>query len=399
MALYLAPQTGDPMGEAAELQKEMLGYFKRKKVPIRLLRQPEQLETLAGDPTAAVFCGDDGKTQFDWIRRCNEAGVPVIAAAFPHRVAGVSYCSIELDPERVMRRIADYCYQYGKRHVAFFGVNPYNQTDTAMASALFRILPGMRRTDFFYNTGSLTPCFEAFYAVRHRYDAVLAVNDIAAASLQQALRTRDGGYWNDRFLISFSDDRLAEFCVPSLTSVTYDRVDLMQAVMTTYRVLVRHPGQFDSFSLTLKAKIAVRESTQNRPPLPCTQNEALLLPRTLSYPTQRTEPALYLDDPFTQASMRLALLLRHLDSIDAEILLALLDGESNERIGERLFLTVRAVLYRITRMTKLVGLQERREIIDLVRENLDRERLTAYFQTLTDADASEEARAPARVEL
>ncbi len=396
MALYVALSEHSPriLINASQTQANMLSkYFRRKKINVFETTSIAEFEALSSeDPTPVLLLCTD-QSYNDWVRASNRMNIPVIALTFPNALPGLTYCSADLDPQAVMVQISQYMLQNGKTHIAFVGINTGSEVDFRKASTLYTIHPTMQISDFFINTGSIDACLDAFLAVRDRYDGIIVTNDCASLLLLQKLKKIDPDYLNGRFLVSFANTVLSRLSAPSITSVTYSDAALRHAVLTTYRMLAKYPGDFVSLTTTLGSQFFPRDTTDNRP-LPTISRDLLYAnytPRNFRLPVgMRTPPRYtYDNDPDVNRIVRLDALLDSLDLIDFQIILAFLDNVKNEEVCNRLHISMKTIQYRTKQMFQALLVEKKKEFIAFVSQYIDRDALRAYLRVLEEREAAD----------
>ncbi len=271
-------------------------------------------------------------------------GRPILAdAAKPLGLYGVSSVTFEL--EESIRLCLDRLTDAGRQRIALLGLNP-NGGDAVK----LRAFP--EKKDVFAAKESLTECVEAFVKERARdYDAVICANDTTAIRLLAELdrfgiRTPD-----ELWVIGMGNSLLGAALPTPLTSVSFDYTELGRASVRLCRALVREPVDV-TVSFCLPCSLAVRAtaplSDRSMAPKPNAPK-----PR----PPYRGGGRRYFDG--AEPILLIESILEGSDAIDRELLLLLAEGAGCETIAERLYLTDRAVRYRISKLIAKYGLPHR----------------------------------------
>lgn len=212
----------------------------------------------------------------------------------------------------------------------------------------------------FDNRGSLADCYTAFYPQRKNFDAVLCVNDIAAASLIHHLQ-QDGIRVPEELQIAcFGSSRIASLSKPSLTSLTLECDELGKQAVSIYAYLQKSAPSV-SVSVRISGRLIVRETT-----ILTDGYHAHIEP--LHTAEDGSEPNFY-DDKEVIAFTLLENLLLNCDELDKRILSGQLAGMTTEELAESLNLALESVRYRVRRLLSHTGMKTRGELLKFLCEN------------------------------
>lgn len=212
----------------------------------------------------------------------------------------------------------------------------------------------------FDNQGSLEECYRSFFPRWKDFDAVLCVNDMAAASLIHHLR-RDGIRIPEELQIAcFGSSQIARLSMPSLTSLTLECDELGKQAVSIYAYLQKSAPSV-SVSVRVSGQLIVRETT-----ILTDGYKARIEPPHSA--DDRDEPNFY-DDKEVKAFTLLENLLLNCDELDKRILSGQLAGSTMEELAESLNLAQESVRYRLRRLLSHAGMETRRELLEFLRDN------------------------------
>lgn len=285
---------------------------------------------------------------------------PVIvnAAMLPVRHFRCSGVLFEL--EEILSRCVEALADAGRKRTALLGVSESSVTDRRKAEAFCKI-PGCREEDVFWAEGRLEDCVSRFAEGLDGsdYDAALCANDTTAVCLIHCLR-RKGIVPPERlYVVGMGNSFVGAGMTPGLTSVRFDYHEMGVTAVRLYHSL-RQSRTDCHMTVSLPCRLVVRASAPLKAlpagPVPASRADAL--------------PQDYFGGDEVQNIIRIETVLQSGDWTDREILFGLLRGESCDGMAERLFLSNRAVRYRLAHILRQYDFASRAELEAALRRAL-----------------------------
>mgnify|MGYP000000182727 FL=1 len=383
MALYILNDPNIPMYIPLKTQYEisMIKALNRKRIPTKTLRQTSDASFMADDPQAVLLIPEFNASSTELILFCNKNNIPVIVLHSANTlVPFLTFSGIYGHSYTDERAILQYCIGAGKKRLALFGFKNVSP-DRDHADAIYNIYPQFTQNDLFQRTAGFEQCFTDFFPRRYEYDAILCANDFIAACLLKKLKQLDDDYAKSRFIIGISNTYISKLFKTTITSVTYSRDDVVQAVAATYRVLLHNKNHLTSINYLLPTKIFPRESTRHIP-LP-EKNISLPAVKSLREPQLKFAE---ISQNFNEgADLKQLIVLENMfvtfDKLDFQILLYFMKGATNTEIANRLFITPQALQYHTRQMFEYTKTSGKQKFISLISEYISAENLESYISS------------------
>ena len=207
----------------------------------------------------------------------------------------------------------------------------------------------------YYNSSSLSDCFEKFSQSAKNYDGVICVNDYAAISLTQNLKD------DSVYIVSCGDTILASKTKPSITNIDSCFKEFGKTAYQLYNLLQKNKNA-SSVTIKLKSNIIPRETTDFTP--------CELTSSSYRNSIQKTDDVYYKDKEINEM-MRIETLLNICDKTDNLILKELRSNTPTDRIADKLFMSVGGIKYRLKNMYKICDVQSKNEFIELINKYIN----------------------------
>ena len=255
----------------------------------------------------------------------------------------------------------------GCRRCALYGCFVNSSADLIKRRAYFEYAPrlGFEEPVSFENRSGLADCWSDFVREADRFDSVLCVNDIAAASLINHLRRAGYRVPEQLAVVCFGSSAISRFYSPAITSLSLDNSELGRQTVSMYAYLARSDRSV-SVSVRVAGSLNILGSTRPKPDAVAAAPHAVLSPVASSF----------YEDEEVKAFITLENILGACDELDLRILTRMMDDDKTERIAEALSLAPETVRYRVRRILQTVGMNSRAELIDRIRGNDFGEALT-----------------------
>lgn len=309
-------------------------------------------------PVAAVLIGDKEA----WIRRMipalRERGVkPILAGANPALYGeGVSGCA--LDRQTMVEHMVQYFCSAGRRRLASVGNDPRDVNDQVRVDAFLRQARSLglpvTEADVYPAETCLGACIERFLDRVSEYDGALCVNDFVGIQLILAAARR-GVRVPEQLFVAGSGNQILGICIePKLTTSTLDFLQVGMQAVNIWSYLARHP-EISAQSVSVPCALVCRESTACAP-----------LPQYRAAPLAGNGATDLSVPPSILRMRRLEGCLLRCDVMDLGILRGVLEGLSDDRIAERLFISHGTVQYRLKKLYREAAVRSKRELHDLL---------------------------------
>ncbi len=264
---------------------------------------------------------------------------------------------VGFDIAKTMRRMVHYSLANKRKRIAFFGAHDETHSDQVKMEeflALCRQYGLTSGLNDVYKDFTLSDCVKSFELNRHLYNAVICSSDAAAVYLLRWCKEHEVSVPEELFIIGFGDSIASRAVRPTLTTVQKDFEELGRQAVKLHQFLQRN-RDIRSANILVDCPLVVRESTAEIP----------YKKRFPKLPSGKLP--LYDADPDVLMVLQIEELLRMWDEIDRSIVRGLLENKTIISIAEGLFISVSAVKYRIKKMLTAASLQNKEELVSVVR--------------------------------
>ncbi len=188
-----------------------------------------------------------------------------------------------------------------------------------------------------------------------KFDAVICSNDTLAVFLIK--RMSESGYDVPRslYVIGMGNSSIGRNISVSLSSVLLDYMGLGRQAVRLCKYLSSNPGVFRTVSY-LKSSLVIRDSTDNMPFSPESSGQLVSGDGNEIY-----------KNPELADIIEIESFLQECDDTDREIVRLLLRGHTYDEIASKLFIHIRTLSYRKTKMFKRLSVSSRQEFCAKVR--------------------------------
>ncbi len=317
-------------------------------------------EVFGDQPWLIILIGTSISWMPEVMEHFDKLGVKCIVISFNPASTATAQGIVRMDHLSAMQTILTYLEQCQKTRVALYGLN-LNSSADMIKKECFTAWNAVRNEgqifNAFNNPASMEACYQAFRKERHRFDAVICVNDFVAVSLLRRLHQDGVKVPDDLFLLSFGNSVLSTQVKPSITTVTLEHEELGKQAVNLYAFIVKQ-DMATSVSVRVKCKLFVRQSTANIP-FDETRRLSTLQGQYLSHID-------FYSDPEAEQLMNIENLLMSCDDTDWAFLRGMLAGLTMDELEERLYLSASALRYRLKRIMSVAQCKTRAEFNDLL---------------------------------
>lgn len=300
-------------------------------------------------------------TNSEWL----EKALPVCEAVFDNRVIVLAnhenrfskgkYSIVTADITYSVQLLYNYLKHYGKTRIAMYGINPKSSSDAYRKRSF--LLCGGAETDLFYNTISLSQCYDDFSERAGQYDAVICVNDYAAISLTKHLED-----CRQLFITSCgAGSLLSHFFSPSITHTRINYASFGKAGLDLCRILQKNSSA-NSVNIYLASEFVPGQTTESLPFVKEAMQEAQAI--------QKNDDKYYADLEIDEM-IRVETLLNSCDANDLAIVKGILAGKTYANLAEELFMSTNGVKYKLKNMFQLCNVRSKAEFADLLKKYIN----------------------------
>ena len=270
-----------------------------------------------------------------------------------------------MDYKKAVHDLLDYFGTCHRKKVALFAVSLDSPADKIKADSFLSYVGknGERydQQDVFYFRGLTKNTCESFISVCSNYDAVIGTNDVSTVILLQMLSANGIKVPDDIFVASFGDASLSKSTTSELTLALLDCRNV--GIQATRMCATLSSSNFISgFVTRLNCEIDVRNSTANIPignrKIPTKIDGDMMLHNS------------FFSDPHINRIVIAEQVLEKCDSLDLEIMRALINREKYIDIADKLHVSENTVKYRIKRLLNFAKIESRSELTELMKSYL-----------------------------
>lgn len=286
---------------------------------------------------------------------------------------GANCSAVMVDYTDGMRRLTEYLAACGKKSIALYGINRKSSTDMIkhdFFKNLKQMDPDSPVADIFFNKHGIDECFDYMLPSIDKYDSFICANDIVARSLIQKLSEHGKRVPDDVYVASFGDYLLAKMGYPPLTTVSVDHEELGRQALFAYNYL-RKSDHKVYMTAKVPSTLHVRRSTDDKMPE--------ILPSTRYIRSSYGEYLDFLNDEECERILNVENMLAACDKLDLQIISGLLKKVPYSKMAVGLFISENVIFYRIKRLTKAAGVQNKEELIALINEFLSPDEISEYL--------------------
>ena len=292
---------------------------------------------------------------------------PIIVNASYGNSRQCKYSSVRFDMASGIQDVVDYCDVCRRKNRVLFGVRPDVAGD-AEKVRLFRQSTegsGLGELSVVYMEDTLEKSVSRFVNVflESDIDTVFCANDTVAIFLIQELQKNGVRIPEDVLIFGVGDSIVGRLIDVPLISLTADYVEMGKQAVRLWRYLYKDGADVDitvSIACQMNRKQIHVENVLSQCRLEKIEIEA-------DRGAGGWNDYLY-EDEMVKRLHRLEILLQSCDETDLYLLQALKKEKQEANIAEEIWMTPRAIRYRINKMMKRIGAGNRSEIVALLRE-------------------------------
>lgn len=278
---------------------------------------------------------------------------PVIVNACMLPVRQFRCSGVVFELEEALGKCLDLLKASGRKNTVLLGANPHSVTDHVKANAFLGASSHLSEDSIIWAEESLDRCIAEFseHLDRSECDSVICANDTAAICLSRCLTSLGYRLPEQLFIIGMGNSYVGAGMKKALTSVMFDYYEMGLMAVRLYHNLRQTPINYHS-TMSLPCRLIIRDSA----PL----NDADSVP-SIPHASDHLSNA-YFESDVIRNIIQAEAMLQAGDPADREILLGILRGESCAAMAEKLFFSDRTVRYRLNKLVRQYGFQNRTEL-------------------------------------
>ncbi len=334
-------------------------HAKKMNVHVDIIPDAQSAAHLSPNSPLIVYGND-----VDWLnkvlRELEPLQLRIILLDFTNNDSYSNISHIVINQAPLIQNSLELLKKQGRTKTAFWGVQKNDMTDATKASHFAKQLSP---DDVYQINDDIQSCFELLKEKIHNYDSVICANDHIAVYLLSQCKKLSIAVPEDLHIIGNGNTWIASHIAPSLTTSSDNREALAAMVIRFCMNLYSCPSikTMDTF---INVGLIERESTGNMY-LETDENDDSQFP----YPARSIWNV-----PLNELSQELLRInalnevLSSRTSTELQILNLLTLDKSYQDIAEEVFLSVDTVRYYVKKLYALLGINSRKELIELTNE-------------------------------
>lgn len=279
----------------------------------------------------------------------------IVLGNHENKLSRGKYSIVTADIAHDIQVLYKYLISYGKTRIAMYGINPDSTSDAFRKESFLAC--GASEDDLFYNSGSLSQCFDNFLGRLNEYDAVICVNDYAAISLVRYLKGE-----KPIFITSCGGGTLlSHFFSPCITHTWIDYQSFGKAGLDLSRILQKNKNA-NTVNIYLSSTFYAGETTDFLP---------LVKESIPDIKNVHKEIDNFYSDSEIDEMLKIETLLNSCDREDFLILERLLNNATYQKIAEELFMSTNGVKYKLKNMFQLCQVSSKSEFVELLNKYIN----------------------------
>lgn len=292
---------------------------------------------------------------------------PIIVNASHVNQKYYKYSNVCFDIDSGFRSIIELCLSSGRKNIVLFGVRKSSAGDMEKFKTFQQCVEeyGIVNSKAIFIEKMLEESIEEFMDLffENVIDAVVCANDTVAVLLIQEFQKNKIRIPEDVLVTGVGDSMVGRLMGMHLISLTADYVEMGKQAVRLWRYLYK-----DGTNINITVSIACKLNKESRTvgyinePHCCAR-----IPMESNAADSGWNDYFY-EDEKVKRMHKLEVLLRNCDTLDLQILEAIEKCTKDEDIASKVWITPRAIRYRVNKMMKKIGVQHRNEIAALLQE-------------------------------
>ncbi len=277
---------------------------------------------------------------------------PIVASSVEFPYISDKHSRVVFEFETVIDKCISYLGDSGRTKTVLLGVARNSVGDKIKCDAF------KNRGDIFWEENGIEACVDDFIKTLAtvKYDSIICANDTIAVLLEQKLLKEGFKIPDDIYIIGMGNSYVGQNITVPLTSITLDYYDIGKMAVSLYKYISE--CDFDcQINTKIPCELEIRESA----PFDKIADKSSVV--HVEIPNLEN----YFCGDRVQSIISTETLMQNCDDIDKIILIDLSKGKSIEKIAERLYLSERAIRYRISNLIKRNGFSSKEEMESMLK--------------------------------
>ncbi len=311
----------------------------------------EVFDIVPNDAETVFLIAADYRWTKKTIKKLNLSNIsPILICNHLEPLAGCKYNCVSSDVYTSVRTLFEKIVSAGKKNIALYGVNTRSLADIGKVDTLFSYKDEtLFDVKVYNNNGSLKECYKTFEKDKGKIDAVICTNDFVAISLVRNLNAED---LKRITVYSLADSALSKYYREFITSVNIDYNQYGRAALFLYKSLKKH-AYLSNISVNLAWDVEVKSE----------------ISESVKIDSADISDTFY-EDSEVNEMMTVERILSVCDSVDRIILKGLVEKKTIEEINEQAFMSENAVKYRIKKILTDCNIEDKAELVKLLKKYL-----------------------------
>ena len=336
----------------------LVAQLKLKRLAFQMV---DNLSQLTPGSRFLFLIGADNTWVHSALEKANEMGVyPILLCNEAYHTFSFDYSTVCSDVIGSMLHAVDSLRQMNRHKIALYGINPQSIADQGRLEAYLTAIEE-DQSHIFYNNGSLERCYQEFMDFSHSmdgdFDAIICANSLTAISMIRRLMVDDPQRLEKMLIFGYQEVRLSALYDRYFHTIQLNFDEYGKAAVMILDNLKKNKN-ISHMIIAIKWDNSIVDNLRGKK-----QKQ-----KNSDMDRKLLEPAdVFYEDDEINEMMLLAKLLYESEELDRQIIQRLLAGDSYEQIAEKSYLTVSTVKYRVKKMVSLCRLENRTQLLDLLR--------------------------------
>ena len=269
--------------------------------------------------------------------------------------------------DSIIEQACTYLSMNKREKTVLFGINERSLADFIKKDTFIQLNKSLKKGDVkvYSFKDSLSKSLNDFLQdfSEGNIDSVICANDTIAICLQNMLKKEGFKIPEDLFVIGMGNSELGKYVSPSITTFEFDYFELGKQTFWLWKSLIKDDKDTHR-EVKLICPFIIRESTEN---LIYTEKDQDRLEHQNLKMVIENDMNAYFEDETIKTVINFETFFRSCDKQDISILKGIVKNKNYNLISESLFMTDRAIRYRINKMNKKLGISTREEMVKMIK--------------------------------
>ena len=357
----LLDSEGERMSQIMAMINSIQKTAGKKNLPVKIFLENEILQSLSDDIRTIIVIGIASAKMHLLLEKLWSASKRIIIINFDPDYIDARYSCVTFSRRLATEQIMDYLYQRGSRHFALIGCGVGSANDELHVQTMQEHVKQYQNasgTSFRYQK-SITESFDAFFAKRHEFDTVLSVNPYVAVAFLRYCEDHNIQIPDDYLLACIRDSYICRYCKPSITTLSENSSMIGEQAVAAWQYLENTVSDDVRIRIDVRGNVIERDSTSKANSLQ--EHNSMMINKQITY-----EGGPFYQDKIVTQLISLEKCLYQCDELDFRIINLLIQGETNERISEKLFISISALQYRMNKYYQTTNTSNKNQFVQII---------------------------------